>query len=105
MPLAPAKGRQAKQEYLATFLRAFPDFSIETRNVFGSGDWFVAEITTRGTHTGPLQAGPETVIPPTGRRVEMPVCWVGRVDVEGICDERIYYDAANLKSQLGVNGD
>ncbi len=35
----------------------------------------------------------------------MLVCWVGRVDVEGICDERIYYDAANFKSQLGVNGD
>lgn len=58
MPLAPAKGRQAKQEYLATFLRAFPDLSFETRNVFGSGDWFVAEITTRGTHTGPCKPDP-----------------------------------------------
>lgn len=74
MPLAPAKGRQAKQEYLATFLGGFPDFSIENRNVFGSDDWFVAEITATGTHTEALQAGPEkqwsamTELSPSQRR-------------------------------------
>lgn len=105
MPAASMKGLQAKEAYLATFLRAFPDFSVETRNLFGSGDWFSAEITTRGTHTGPLQLGPGNTIPPTGRRIELPVCWVGRVNADGLCaEERIYYNAASLMEQLGLAG-
>lgn len=87
------RGNQAIAEYHGTFLRAFPDLSGEPRNVFGSGEWFAAEFRITGTHTGPLDVGPGQSIPPTGKRIELNACWIGRVAPDGRCaEDHTYYD-------------
>ena len=45
-----------------------------------AGDWFAAEMTLRGTHTGPPELGPGAVAPPTGKRIEVSGCWISRVN-------------------------
>lgn len=99
------RGRQAMEENLAAYLRALPDISVETTNLFGSGDCFAAEFTMRGTNTGPFDMGPGNPIPPTGKRVELKLCWIGRVTPGGLCaEDRTYYDSATLMQQLGLAG-
>jgi predicted ester cyclase len=90
----PIRGRDAIAEYHANFLRAMPDLSAETRNVFGSGEWFAAELRITGTHTGPLQTEAGE-IPPTGRPFSFDACWIGRVSPDGRCaEDHTYYDTA-----------
>jgi ketosteroid isomerase-like protein len=89
----PIRGAKAIGDYHGIFLRAFPDLSGEPLNVFGSGEWFAAEFRVTGTHTGPLEVEPGEVIPPTGRKLDLNVCWIGRVAPDGRCSEdHSYYD-------------
>lgn len=98
----PLRGRQAVEEWHAAMLRAFPDMSLEFTNVFGAGDYVAAEIVGRGTHTGPL-AGPQGEIPPTGKRIEVRGCFVGRITPDGQCaEDRSYFDYASMMQQLGL---
>jgi steroid delta-isomerase-like uncharacterized protein len=99
----PIKGRQAIEKNLENYARAFPDISGEVKNLFGSGDWLVAEVATRGTNTGPLEISPGNTIPPTGKLVETRICWIVRVNTQGlIAEDRTYYDLYNLMTQLGL---
>lgn len=103
MEAGPVKGRTAIEKNLSGYVRAFPDISGEIINVFGSGDRFAAELLLRGSNTGPLELEPGKTAPPTGKRVEMRVCWVGRVAPDGRCSEdHTYYDSASFMQQLGL---
>ena len=103
---APITGRQTIAEYLAGFVTAFPDLSAQVTNLFGSGDSFAAELTVHGTNTGPLELEPGQTIDPTGRPVELQVCWIGRTNSEGrFTEDRTYYDVASFMQQLGLAGD
>jgi predicted ester cyclase len=89
----PLRGARAIADYHASFLRAFPDLSGETINVFGSGEWLAAEFRVTGTHTGPLDTGDGHPLPPTGQRIDLRVCWIGRMTPDGRCSEdRSYFD-------------
>jgi hypothetical protein len=91
----PLRGNAAIAEYHAGFLRAFPDLSAETLNLFGSGDWFVGEFRVRGTHSGPLELEPGHTVPATGKGIDLRVCWVGRVAPDGRCaEDHSYYDTS-----------
>jgi uncharacterized protein (TIGR02246 family) len=91
----PVRGNQAIADYHAAFLRGFPDLSGEPQNVFGSGEWFAAEFRITGTHTAPLDVGPDQSIPPTGKRIVLNACWIGRVAPDGRCaEDHTYYDSA-----------
>jgi hypothetical protein len=97
------KGRKAIQEYLESLLQSFPDISAEIRNVFGSNDWFAAELIVRGTNTGPIDLPTGDTISATGRPVELKVCWLGKVSPDGLCvEDRTYYDNASFIEQLGL---
>ena len=101
----PIKGRKAIEEYFGALLRAFPDLSAQIDNVFGAGDWFAVELRARGTNTGPLELSPGNTIPATNKRMEMPVCWIGRLSREGLCaEDHTYYDMASMMEQLGLAG-
>lgn len=90
----PVRGNEAIGEYHAVFFRAFPDLSAEFLNVFGSGEWFAAEVRFSGTHSGPLEIGPGEVIPPTGRKITADGCWIGRISPDGRCaEDHTYYDS------------
>ena len=100
------RGRAAIEANLAAYLTAFPDLDADVTNVISAGEWFVAELTLHGTNTGPLEVEPGVTVPPTGKPVQMKVCWVGRATASGLCaEDRSYYDAASLLAQLGLSGE
>jgi hypothetical protein len=58
----------------------------------------VLECVISGTHLGAWRG-----LPPTGRRLEFPLCAVYTFDDrERLAGERIYYDRAMVLRQLGV---
>jgi uncharacterized protein (TIGR02246 family) len=96
------RGRKAIQESMASMFKAFPDFKIEFLTVIPSGNHIAFEMLARGTNTGPMMM-PEGEIPPTGKKVEFKVIWIGRISPEGLIEEdRTYYDTANFMKQLGL---
>ena len=87
--------------YLRTWAQAFPDATVDIVKIIDTGDEAVAEVTYRGTHTGPL-ASPQGEIPGTGRRVELPgVMWI-TVREGRIATFRGFYDTASMMAQLGL---
>lgn len=98
------RGRNAIADYHGTYLKAFPDPSAEALNVFGSGDWFAAEFRITGTHSAPLHVGSGEPIPPSGRRIALDVCWIGRSSLDGLCaEDHTYYDGTAF--QQAVQGE
>ena len=98
------RGSEGIRQWLHVFLTAFPDATVELTNVVGAGEeegWVFTEHTGRGTHTGPL-VGPSGTIPPTGRKIELPIGELFRVENGKIALIHAYYDGATLMRQLGV---
>lgn len=96
------RGPQGLRQWLQIFLTALPDAKVELTNVVAAGEgWVFTEHIGRGAHTGPL-VGPSGTIPPTGRRIELPVGELLRVEDGKITLVHAYYDGATLMRQLGV---
>lgn len=91
-------GRDGVRAYYESLLRAAPDLEIEIRQRHAAEEAVVLEVVIRGTQLGPWRG-----LPPTGRRLEFPLCAVYTFDDEdGLAGERIYYDRATVLRQLGV---
>ncbi len=95
------RGPEGLRQWLQIFLTAAPDAKVEVTNVVAAGDWVFTEHTGRGTHKGPL-VGPSGTIPPTGRKIELPIGELVRVENGKIALIHAYYDGATLMRQLGV---
>lgn len=96
------KGRAAIKESMEDWFTAFPDTKWELQNLMSSGDTFVAEGIFKGTHSGPMRT-PDGEIPATGRTVEMPCCFIGRVSENGlIAEDRTYLNQVIMMEQLGL---
>jgi steroid delta-isomerase-like uncharacterized protein len=83
------------------WLIPFADVELELLNVIEAGDWAVAEVVGRGTHTGPLQT-PLGEVPATGKKMELHFCTLIKVQDGKIVEERDYYDVMAIASQLGL---
>ena len=95
-------GRDAVRGAVASWLTAFPDVRWELQNLMSSGDTFIAEALFKGTHTGPMKTD-QGEIPATGKAVELPCCFIGRVSSNGlIAEDRTYLNAATMMDQLGL---
>jgi steroid delta-isomerase-like uncharacterized protein len=92
------EGRSGVRLFYEQIMKALPDLQIEVRRRHLADDAIVLEVTIRGTHLGTWRG-----LPPTGRRVEFPLCGVYTFD-EGdrLAGERIYYDRGTVLRQLGV---
>ena len=97
----PTQGREKVQAWYKGFVDGFPDLDVKTLRSFASGDWVVGEYTVSGTHTGPLP-GPEGEIPPTNKRVQMPVATVYRVEGGQVAEVHEYFDQLGFMAQLGL---
>lgn len=83
------------------FVTAMPDSRMEVTAIVESGDRVVVEGIYTGTHTGPL-ATPQGEVPPTGRKLALPLCDVFEVAAGRITRIRAYYDQMTIAGQLGL---
>jgi predicted ester cyclase len=103
----PAGTTEGIEPFLRTangFVTAFPDSRMEATAIIESGNMVVIEGLYSGTHTGPL-AGPQGEVPPTGRKLTLPLCDVCEVAAGRIVSIRAYYDRMAFAAQLGLIPD
>ena len=93
-------GESAVAGFLDENKRAFPDFHFEPTRVSPAPEVIVVEGRFQGTHKG-LWRG----LPPTGKRVDFPMCLVFEFEGESMVNERIYMDLGTPLRQLGVAFD
>lgn len=93
----PSDGADAVRELLGGFMHGFPDFHIQPAALRHLDDGVLVEGVITGTHGGEW-AG----IPPTGRRVEIPVVGIFEFDEDRLLCEKVHLDMAALLQQIGV---
>ena len=96
---APVRGRGAVSGGLTQLQQqSFDHIRLEPRNLIADEDTVVAEWIFHAVHTGLVD---EAL--PSGRPVMLPMIGVYEVDAEKIQCFRLYYDAASLRQQIGLN--
>ena len=102
--IEPAGTTHGIEPYLATargFITAMPDSRMEVTAIIESGNRVVVEGAYSGTHTGPLGT-PQGEVPPTGRKLLLPLCDVIEVAAGRITRIHAYYDQMTIAAQLGL---
>jgi steroid delta-isomerase-like uncharacterized protein len=91
-------GRNSVRLFYEQLMKALPDLQIEVVSRHVTHDAIVVEVRIRGTQLGEWRG-----LPPTGRRVDIPLCGVYTFDAhDRLAGEKIYYDRATVLRQLGV---
>ncbi|HEY3178638.1 MAG TPA: ester cyclase [Casimicrobiaceae bacterium] len=92
------RGREAVQSFYETLFNAVPDLEIAITEEHVSNNAVIVECVVRGTHQGAWRG-----LPPTRRRIEIPLCGVYTFGEDGkLAGEKIYYDRASVLRQCGV---
>jgi steroid delta-isomerase-like uncharacterized protein len=91
------QGRDQIKEWMVEWRRTFPDARCTDIDYLETGNATIARLTGRATNDGPLGD-----LPPTGRKVVLPVCDIHECDSEGrVVRGDIYYDRLSVLEQLG----
>jgi steroid delta-isomerase-like uncharacterized protein len=93
----PSDGAEAVRELLQGLMDGFPDFHIDMGKMRHADDAVIIEGLITGTQDGEW-AG----IPPTGRRIEVPVAAIFEFDEDRLLCETVYMDMATVLTQIGV---
>lgn len=97
--LAPTK--EGVLEFFRMQLAGFPDLQMRAEDVVASGDKVVLRGVVTGTHTGEFMG-----IPPTGKRVEVPLIDIIRFGDDGLaCEHWGVFDRLAMMQQLGLVPD
>jgi len=92
------EGREGVRSFYQQLMAALPDLVIDVLRRHVTDDAILVEVIIRGTHLGGWRG-----LPPTGRRVEIPLCGVYTFDGDDrLAGEKIYYDRGTVLRQLGV---
>jgi steroid delta-isomerase-like uncharacterized protein len=93
----PSDGEEAVRELLQGLIDGFPDLRVDIGKMRHADDAVLGEGTITGTHDGEWVG-----IPPTGRRVEVPVAAIFEFDEDRLLCEKVYTDFAAVLTQIGV---
>ena len=93
-------GAARVDDFLSENRRAFPDFRFEPTRVSPTPEAVLVEGMFKGTHDGAWRG-----LPPTGRRVDFPMCLIFEFEDDVLVNERIYFDLGTPLRQLGVADD
>lgn len=93
----PSDGEAAGRELLHRLMDGFPDLHAEVGEFRHADDAVFGESVITGTHDGEW-AG----LPPSGRRVEVPVAGIFEFDDDRLVCEKVFIDFAAILTQLGV---
>jgi steroid delta-isomerase-like uncharacterized protein len=92
------RGRNGVRLFYEQLMKALPDLEIRVQRQHVAPDAILVEVMVRGTHLGGWRG-----LPPTGRRIEFPLCGVYTFDDDDrLAGEKIYYDRGTVLRQLGV---
>lgn len=81
---------------------ALPDARLELVDALESPNRIAIEVRWVGTHTGPWLRDHGKVLPATGRKVDLPICFVLEMELGKVRNVREYYDRITLMTQLGL---
>ena len=99
----PLTGRDAIEQDMVDFFRAFSDARFTVGRVLEDGQTVAGEFSISGTHTGPL-ALPDGEIPATGKPLTFEGAAFSLFNAQGeIVEEHRYYDLAGQLAQLGLS--
>lgn len=90
-------GAEAVLELLQGLIDGLPDVRVENVRLRHLDDGVLAEALLTGTHTGEW-AG----IPPSSKRVEVPVIGIFEFDGDRLVCEKVTFDMATVLTQMGV---
>ena len=96
------KGRAEIRERFARELNALSDVTFTLVSYVEQGESFADEFVFAGTHTGPLLMPDGSVLPATGRRVEIHGMEMVEVLQGKMVVDNLYYDNVGLLAQLGL---
>jgi steroid delta-isomerase-like uncharacterized protein len=92
------RGPNGVRQFYEQLMQALPDLEIDVQRRHVTDDAILVEVIIRGTHLGGWRG-----LPPTGRRVEVPLLGIYTFDAaDRLAGEKIYYDRATVLHQLGV---
>jgi steroid delta-isomerase-like uncharacterized protein len=92
-------GAEEVDRYYQETRAAFPDQRNELISLHHADDAVIVEFWLRGTHRGEFRG-----IPPTGKSFEARMAAFFVFEGERLVNERVYFDALTLLSQLGLAG-
>jgi heme-degrading monooxygenase HmoA/predicted ester cyclase len=98
-------GREAVEGIWSTWMQAFPDNRLEIMGIHADDRGGVHEGRFTGTHTGTLRGLAADEIPATGRTVEARFAGVYEFEEGKTTSWHLYFDRADLFSQLGIAAD
>ena len=96
-------GRGVVVDAYRELFTGFPDLGfphLEPGSLRHHGDVVIVESRLQGTHLGPFRG-----LPPTGRRMDVPLVAIFEFDGPDLLCERVYYDRLTLFIQLGIARD
>jgi steroid delta-isomerase-like uncharacterized protein len=94
-------GREAAETLWNMYQEAFPDNRFEAIAIHADDRGGAYEGRATGTHTGTMR-GPAGEIPATGKAAQMRFCGVYEFEEGKITSYHLYFDQAELLSQLGI---
>ena len=94
-------GREAAETLWDLYHDAFPDNRLQIAAIHADDRGGVHEGRATGTHTGILR-GPGGGMAPTGRKVQIDFCGVYEFAEGKVTSFHLYFDQADMLSQLGV---
>jgi len=97
-------GRDPHREEAQNFIAAFPDHQIQFPHklLFGQGDMICSVHRSSGRHTGDWKMPNGSVIPPTGKKMEIEMVTVAKVQDGELVEETLYFDNLSVMKQLGL---
>ena len=96
-PPGSPEGIEGVKFFVTTFREAFPDLQVTIEDTIESGDRLAVRATMRGTHDGELMG-----VPPSGRRVELGMIDIVRVEGDRVAEHWGAADNLSLMQQIGA---
>ena len=99
-----AFGKEEAKAYVKNWKTTFPDMVGKCNNRVESGNTMFEECSWTGTNTGEINAPDGSIIPPTGKSVNINNCFVYEFENGKIKSMKNYLDTMSMMGQLGLAG-
>lgn len=91
------RGPQAIKTHVSEWLSGFPDLHVTIEQMVAEGDRVLSQLAMDGSHTGPWLG-----IPPTGKRLNIRMMTIHRIQGGKIIEDWVLVESLGLFQQLGA---